>query len=35
MVAGFGIGRHPQAGFHKVKDLSFWYEIIREESQIQ
>lgn len=28
---GFGIGRHPQTGSHKVKDLSFWYEIIREE----
>jgi hypothetical protein len=28
---GFGIGRHPQAGSHHVKDLSFWYEIIQEE----
>ncbi|MEH1869850.1 hypothetical protein [Nostoc sp.] len=28
---GFGIGRHPQAGSHKVRDLSFWYEIIPEE----
>ena len=28
----FGIGRHPQAGSHHVKDLSFWYEIIREEN---
>jgi hypothetical protein len=28
---GFGIGRHPQVGSHKVRDLSFWYEIIREE----
>lgn len=31
---GFGIGRHPQAGSHKEKDLSFWYEIIREEPQV-
>lgn len=30
---GFGIGRHPQKNSHKVKDLSFWYEIIREEPQ--
>jgi hypothetical protein len=27
---GFGIGRHPQEGSHKVRDLSFWYEIIQE-----
>ncbi|WP_375515268.1 hypothetical protein [uncultured Nostoc sp.] len=27
---GFGIGRHPQVGSHKVSDLSFWYEIIQE-----
>jgi hypothetical protein len=27
---GFGIGRHPQGGSHKVRDLSFWYEIIKE-----
>jgi hypothetical protein len=27
---GFGIGRHPQGGSHKVRDLSFWYEIIQE-----
>ena len=26
----FGIGRHPQTGSHKVKDISFWYEIIQE-----
>ncbi|WP_414589644.1 hypothetical protein [Scytonema sp. PCC 10023] len=31
---GFGIGRHPQNGSHKAKDLSFWYEIIKEEPQI-
>ena len=30
---GFGIGRHPQTGSHKVKDLSFYYEIIQEEPQ--
>jgi hypothetical protein len=30
----FGIGRHPQTGSHKVRDLSFWYEIIKEEPQI-
>lgn len=30
---GFGIGRHPQNGSHKVRDLSFWYEIIKEEPQ--
>lgn len=30
---GFGIGRHPHDGSHKVKDLSFWYEIIREETE--
>ena len=30
---GFGIGRHPQADSHHVKDLSFWYEIIREEAE--
>lgn len=29
---GFGIGRHPQVGSHKVRDLSFWYEIIQEGS---
>lgn len=29
---GFGIGRHPQVDSHKVRDLSFWYEIIREET---
>lgn len=29
---GFGIGRHPQEGSHHVKDLSFWYEIIHEET---
>ena len=29
---GFGIGRHPQEGSHKVRDLSFWYEIIQEGS---
>jgi len=29
---GFGIGRHPQGGSHKVRDLSFWYEIIQEGS---
>lgn len=28
----FGIGRHPQKGSHKVKDISFWYEIIQEEN---
>ncbi|MCV3215819.1 hypothetical protein OGM63_20300 [Plectonema radiosum NIES-515] len=28
---GFGIGRHPERASHNVKDLSFWYEIIREE----
>lgn len=28
----FGIGRHPQTGSHKVKDISFWYEIIQEEN---
>ncbi|AFY55459.1 hypothetical protein Riv7116_2978 [Rivularia sp. PCC 7116] len=26
----FGIGRHPQNGSHKVRDISFWYEIIQE-----
>lgn len=30
---GFGIGRHPQEGSHHVRDLSFWYEIIQEETQ--
>ena len=30
---GFGIGRHPQEGSHHVRDLSFWYEIIREETE--
>ncbi|MBD2613860.1 hypothetical protein H6G94_21715 [Nostoc punctiforme FACHB-252] len=30
---GFGIRPHPQAGSHKVKDLFFWYKIIREEAQ--
>lgn len=28
---GFGIGRQPKEGSHNVNDLSFWYEIIREE----
>ena len=28
----FGIGRHPQTGSHKVKDISFWYEILQEEN---
>jgi hypothetical protein len=27
---GFGIGRHPKEGSHKVKDISFYYEIIKE-----
>ena len=26
----FGIGRHPDLGSHKVRDLSFFYEIIQE-----
>ncbi|BAZ13464.1 hypothetical protein NIES4071_53030 [Calothrix sp. NIES-4071] len=26
----FGIGRHPKRDVHLVKDLSFWYEIIKE-----
>lgn len=26
----FGIGRHPEQGSHKVKDLSFFYEIVKE-----
>ncbi len=26
----FGIGRHPAQGSHKVKDLSFFYEIVQE-----
>ncbi|MDJ0744200.1 MAG: hypothetical protein QNJ32_12660 [Xenococcaceae cyanobacterium MO_167.B27] len=26
----FGIGRHPHQGSHKVKDLSFFYEIVQE-----
>ena len=29
----FGIGRHPQEGAHHVRDISFWYEIIREETE--
>lgn len=29
---GFGIGRHPKEGSHHVKDLSFWYEIITEDT---
>ncbi|MGI2908757.1 hypothetical protein [Tolypothrix sp. VBCCA 56010] len=29
----FGTGRHPQEGSHHVRDLSFWYEIIQEETQ--
>jgi hypothetical protein len=28
---GFGIGRHPKTGYHNVKELSFWYEIIQED----
>jgi hypothetical protein len=27
----FGIGRHPEKDSRKVKDLSFWYEVISEE----
>lgn len=30
----FGIGRRPKEGSYNVKDLSFWYEIIREEPQV-
>lgn len=26
----FGIGRHPKQGSHKIRDLSFFYEIIQE-----
>ena len=27
----FGIGRHPEKGAFKEKDLSFWYEIVHEK----
>ncbi len=26
----FGLGRHPEAGVHRIRDLSFWYEIADE-----
>lgn len=30
----FGIGRHPEMDSYLVKDLSFWYEILIEESSV-
>ena len=27
----FGLGRHPEIGMYKVKDLSFWYEIVLDQ----
>jgi hypothetical protein len=29
----FGIGRHPESGAYRVKDLSFSYQIVAEESE--
>ena len=29
----FGEGRHPEVGSHRVKDLSFWFEITRESRE--
>jgi hypothetical protein len=26
----FGVGRHPEAGSYRLRDLSFWYEIVVE-----
>lgn len=26
----FGLGRHPDAGEHRVKDLSFWFEVVED-----
>ena len=28
----FGIGRHPDPGSYQLRDLSFWYEITKEEA---
>lgn len=28
----FGIGRHPEKGAYREKDLSFWYEIVLEKA---
>jgi hypothetical protein len=27
----FGLGRHPETGSHRIKDLSFWYEIVEDK----
>jgi hypothetical protein len=29
--SGFGIGRHPDLDSYRLSDLSFWYEISKEE----
>jgi hypothetical protein len=26
----FGVGRHPESGSYRLRDLSFWYEIVAE-----
>lgn len=30
---GFGIGRHPDSGSYRLRDLSFWYEISKEQEE--
>jgi hypothetical protein len=30
---GFGIGRHPSSGSYRLRDLSFWYEISKEQEE--
>jgi hypothetical protein len=29
----FGLGRHPESGSYRVKDLEFWYEIVPDRRQ--
>jgi len=26
----FGLGRHPETGAYRIKDLSFWYEVVED-----
>jgi hypothetical protein len=27
---GFGVGRHPESQSYRIRDLSFWYDIVTE-----
>jgi hypothetical protein len=30
---GFGVGRHPESDNYRLRDLSFWYEIVVESRE--